>query len=134
MDDVSLLMNDPDFAFKYKVERRQGKWVKGRFKLGEPEVLKFYGPVQPATEKELKQLSIGDRLEGIFRFSFRKPKNLYTTQRGSKDANISDEIIWRGERYKVIRVRPWDHYGWMHAYAVRKGVEDGDDQQNAGTG
>lgn len=132
MDDLSLLMNDPDFAFKYQVIRRQGKWVKGRFKLGEPEKLKYYGPVQPATEKEIRQLDVGDQTVGVMKFSCRKPKSLYMTRQGSGGANVSDEIIWRGERYMVVRVRPWDHYGWLHAFALRKGVEHGDNQQNDG--
>lgn len=126
MIDVSDLMHDPDLAFPFIVIRTTGRWVKGRFEQGKPKRLKFYGPVQPATTKELEQLSIGDQVKGVVKFMCKSPAELYYTMEPSKatDENsgaISDEIEWRGRRYKIIEVMPWDHYGWCRAFGCLKG-------------
>ena len=45
MIDVSELITDPDFAVPYKVYRRTGKWVKGRFEVSEPKSSVRFSPL-----------------------------------------------------------------------------------------
>lgn len=130
MYDVCDLMHDQDFASPYKVVRRRGEWVKGRFMLHEPEYLNFYGPVQPANPKELEQLPEGDRKKGVIKFLCKMPQELFLTRDNPKDAGASDEVIWRGERYKIIQLMPWNHMGWMRAFGCLKGVNESADQSN----
>ncbi len=138
MIDVSELITDPDFAAPYTVYRRTGKWVKGRFTVSEPEVLKYYGAVQPASEREIQQLHIGDSEQGVMKFFTRKPNDLYITREFSEsdndDAQVSDEIKFNGRMYKVLKVMPWHHGGWCRAYASLKEGNYGSNSSDNGTG
>lgn len=122
MIDVSELITDPDFAAPYTVYRRTGKWVKGRFEVSEPEILNFYGAVQPASVREIQQLHIGDNEHGIMKFFTRKPNDIFITKElsESEEIQISDEIEFDGRIYKVLQVMPWHHGGWCRAFASLK--------------
>lgn len=105
--DVSDLIEDPDFASEYTVVRRTGKWNDGRFEVSDPERLSYYGAVQPATTRDLAQLSIGDEENGVMKFFSRAPKDIYLTHsfdESGESAQVSDEIEFRGYIYKVLRV------------------------------
>ena len=121
MIDVSDLMHDPDFSSRYTVIRRSGKWEGARFVLGEPKKLKYYGPVQPATSKELEQLPEGDRHSGTMQFYCAPPKTLHITSEDGQQANVSDEIVYRGHRYKVFSVKDWSEHGYICASAYKIG-------------
>jgi hypothetical protein len=122
--DVSELITDPDFASSYTVLRRSGRWAKGRFEAGEPQRLGFYGAAQPASARELQQLEIGDNEHGAMKFFTRQPNDIYITRElsGGEEAQISDEIEFRGSLYKVLQVQPWQHGGWTRAFASLKGA------------
>lgn len=122
MIDVSELITDPDFAFPYKVYRRKGQWVKGRFVVSEPVVFNFYGAVQPATVRDLRQHAIGDKEQGVMKFFTRRPNELHLTQEFSEstEISVSDEIEYDGSRYKVLQVMPWQPGGWTRAFASLK--------------
>jgi hypothetical protein len=134
MIDVSELITDPDFASTYVVIRRTGQWVKGRFVVGEPLTLNYYGAVQPATVRELQQLAIGDHESGVMKFFVRQPNDIYITRvlnkseeiPGQTVCQISDEIEFRGLRYKVLQIMPWQNSaagptgGWTRAFASLK--------------
>lgn len=136
MIDVSELIADPDFAMPYEVHRRTGKWVKGRFEVSEPEILNFYGAVQPAEVREIRQLHIGDSEYGVMKFFTRKPNDLYITRElsESEDIQISDEIKFDGRIYKVLKVMPWHHGGWCRAFASLKEDMNGRTQVDPPTG
>ena len=123
--DLSHLMVDPMFATSYTVLRRYGKWVNGRFTLDEPITLKFFGPVQPATNQELDQLPEGDRQRGTMKFFCKPPNNLYLTTENSQvedgTAYVSDEIIYKGQRYKIFAVKDWTPNGYVRAFAYSIG-------------
>lgn len=122
-DDLADLMNDPDFARPYTVIRTTGARVEGEFVLDEPQRIPFYGPVQPASVRELEQLPEGERQKGIMKFMCKNPAELYLTQEasGMQKGCVSDEVEWNGYRYKIIQVMPWTHYGWMRAFGVMSG-------------
>ena len=100
--DVSRLMDCPAFASKYAVMRRRGKWEGIRFVAGEPETLEYCCPVQPATDKELEQLPEGDGHGGTMKFFCKPPRTLHVTSEDGENANVSDEIVYRGGRYKTL--------------------------------
>jgi len=118
---VSRLMNDPAFSSKYTVVRRSAKWDGIRFVVSEPEMLQYYGPVQPATQKELDQLPEGDRQNGTMKFFCKPPKDLHITSEDDEEANVSDEIIYRGQRYKIFAVKDWMPHGYIRAFAYSVG-------------
>jgi hypothetical protein len=127
MIDVSEVVSDPDFATNYTVLRRTGKWVNGRFVPNdEPVELRYFGPVQPATVKEIEQLPEGDQLKGVVKFICKMPKQIFLTrdlsELGDDDLGaVSDEIVYRGYIYKVVQVMPWDANGFMRSFAALKG-------------
>jgi hypothetical protein len=125
MIDVSDIVTDPDFAFPYIVIRRTGKWVSGRFQAGEPERIDFYGAVQPASAREIQQMGIGDDEQGVMKFFCRQPKDINLTcnlKDVSDEAQVSDEIEFRGNLYKVLKKSPWQHNNWTRAFAALKGA------------
>ena len=80
MIDVSELMNDPDFSTEYTMIRSIGQWRDGRFILKKENEIVYYGPVQPATEKELEQLDTGDRNKITMKFMCAYPNEIFLTQ------------------------------------------------------
>ena len=121
MINVSRLINDPAFASNYTVIRRAGKWVGTRFEVGKTETLQYYGPVQPATNKELEQLPEGDGHNGTMKFFCKQPNTLHITSEDEKEVNVSDEIIYRGQRYKIFAVNDWTPNGFVRAFAYDVG-------------
>jgi len=128
---VSRLMNDPAFSSHYTVKRRKGRWVNGRVELDAPEFLQYYGPVQPATQKEIDQLPEGDRQNGTMKFFCKPPKKLYITSEGGGKVGASDEIIYRGELYKIFAVKDWTAHGYIRAFAYSLGSVDDADTGNS---
>ena len=131
---VSRLMVDPAFSTYYTVLRRKAQWVNGRFIPGEPEILKYYGPVQPATQKELDQLPEGDRQKGTLKFFCKPPLKFHITNENG-EANVSDEIIYKDDRYKIFAVKDWTENGYIRAFAYSFGSVDHDtDDSEANSG
>jgi len=125
MINVSTLMRDPAFAARYTVVRTKGVWVRGRFVEDPPERLKFYGPVQPATEKELEHRAEGDRCKGVMKFFCKPPNKLYITRETfgeSDETRVSDKIEFRGDVYEITEVKDWSANGYVRAFGHRIGV------------
>lgn len=116
MIDVSELITDSDFAQTYKVYRKTGSFAAGRWEQTETEI-EFYGPVQPASDKEIIQVPEGDRSSEIM--VFYSLNEIYTTNTGG----TSDELEWRSNRYRVDKVERFGDNGYYKALAVsKKGV------------
>jgi hypothetical protein len=113
-------MFDPDFCTRYIVERTKGNWVKGRFEMGKPKRLNYFGPVQPANEKDLQQIPEGDRLKSVVKFMVAPPRTIYLSdiqpEAGSTDIVVCDKVIYRGAIYKIIGVKNWDENGYTRAF------------------
>ena len=120
MIDVRELMIDPDFASNYIVVRTTGKWDKGRFVPGTPQELRFYGPVQPANDKDMQQVPEGDRTRNIMKFMCKPPKAIYVSEvrppETAGEVTVSDQIKYNGYVYKIISVKNWDPNGFVRAY------------------
>lgn len=116
---VSELIKDSDFATNYIIHRKQGVWEKGRFHLKEEQTIPYVGVVQPATEKELEQLDIGDRQKFVMKFLCAYPDEIFVTQQYEQEGLFSDSVEYCGKFYKVIKVKNWRYSGgYCRAFAV----------------
>lgn len=122
MINVSMLMKSPYFTSSYKVIRRKGEFVGGRFRITE-ETFDRKGPVQPATPRELEQLDIGDTNKGVMKFFCAAPDGFFLSRDGDDftETGVSDLVEYKGRRYKIIQVVPWLHNGYCRAYGVLTG-------------
>lgn len=113
MIDVSEVITDPDFAQTYVVHRQAGNWEKGRWVRSDEIPIKVIGVVTVADAKTLEQLPEGDRVTGLMCF--------YATQElfETREEGTSDQLEWRGERYRLKRVFPYGDYGYFKAVGER---------------
>jgi hypothetical protein len=115
MIDVSDIVVDPDLAEAFTIYRTTGAFGEGGWIANEPTVVPAKGVVTVVNEKELEMIPEGDRVKGAMNFYTTTPINV-TSQAGS---NISDEIEWKGERYRVVSIAPWVSFGFYKATGVR---------------
>lgn len=113
MIDVSEVITDPDFAQTYTIYRQTGgQWVNGRWVDGEV-AFSVTGVVTPPNAKELEQVPEGDRVTGLMCFYATVP--LYITRVDETDTGTSDQIEWRGDRYRLIQIFNYGDYGYYKA-------------------
>lgn len=121
MINVSRVINSRNFAQPggFTVYRQTGGWAAGRW-VAEPEApIQMQGTVTVANSQDLVQVPEGDRVTGLMCFYSQQP--IFTT-RAADDPNkggTSDEIVWKGERYRVSSVVPWGDFGYYKAFGVR---------------
>ncbi|UUZ80638.1 hypothetical protein LJK88_20470 [Paenibacillus sp. P26] len=113
MINVSDVVTDADFAQAFTVYRQTGSWVKSRWTMGVEQAIPFYGTITACSAEDLEQLPEGDRVKGAMCF-YAIPEINTTNETGT-----SDQIEWRGERYRVQQVMPWGDFGYNKAIGVR---------------
>lgn len=108
---------DPDAPSSTSVTPSGGTGAKVVFTVtpANPQSIPAYGTVTVLNEKELSVVPEGDRIKGAMAFYTTEP--MYLT--GSAGANISDQILWKGEMYKVVNIAPWGSFGFNRAVGVR---------------
>ena len=115
--DVTELLVDPDLgAQEFTVRRRKGKWQGGRMEVVEDTTLTPTGIIQPTSAEDLQYFPEGERRKGMITI-FTQEK-LYLTE--DKTSDISDDVIWQGEAYKVIKADRWEDYGYTVGYAAKR--------------
>lgn len=117
MPDVTFLLADPTIgAQDFNIMRRVGKWSGGRFVIIDEaaENVSAIGVIQPAGDESLQFFPEGERREG--RIVIYTKTTIYLTE-GSE---ISDEVEWQGEQYKIVSVTRWQEYGFNIAYACKR--------------
>ncbi|GLG01829.1 hypothetical protein Alches_18700 [Alicyclobacillus hesperidum subsp. aegles] len=92
--------------------RKGGSWVGGRWQPTEVSIT-ARGVVDVPDPTELEQVPEGDRQKGAIRLYTATPVMLTNT------SGTSDEILWRGNRYRVMQVIPYADYGYYKAIAVK---------------
>lgn len=121
MINVEEIITDPDFAQKFTVIRSTGSFIKGLWTEGTVTEIEMYGTITNPTPNDLQQLPEGDRVVGAMVFHTNSP--LYVTRAGAgtrRDPNaISDQIIWRGDYYKLSGVSVYADYGYYRAVGER---------------
>lgn len=117
---VIELMSDPDFCQSFIIERSAGgSWQAGKWVNNITEV-PSYGAMQPASPRDKDMVPEGDRITGLVAVWSSSP--IFTTGTTGVDdaaAHISDIIIWHGQRYTVLGVKPWFDDGYWRAVATR---------------
>lgn len=114
---VERIVNDPRFTQSFKVFRKSGEWIKGRFIQSETEIT-FSGVITPAKPKQIEMIPEGDRVGG--EISIHTTTKLYTTHSlEGENEGTSDEIEWQGERYKLYQVNDYSQYGYYSAIGMR---------------
>lgn len=114
MINIAELVYDPDFTQDFTVHRKTGSWSAGRFVETESS-LTFAGVITPASAKEILQFPEGDRVTGMMKFY--SEQEMHVTH-NSGTPGTSDQIEWRGQRYRVINVTPYSDYGYYKAFGV----------------
>jgi hypothetical protein len=106
---------DPDFAQSFTIQRSTGAFVLGGWQSATTS-LTAVGIVTVAKERELRQVPEGDRVTGAMLFF--SPTILYLSHGGGKAA-VSDQLVWRGDTYRIAKVWPYVDFGFWKAFAVR---------------
>lgn len=97
--------------------RQQGTWLNGRF-ISEKFEIPSSGIIDTLNTREISMLPEGDQIMGGVRIYTKTP--LHTTRNNNGDSNISDEISFHGEFYKINQVNDYSDQGYYKAIAVRK--------------
>ena len=113
MINVAEIVMDPDFAEPLTIIR--STFTFGLVDSNTETQIQTYGIATPAKPQELMQVPEGDRVSGAMTFRSTTPFFLSTESTQSSNADV---ILWRGVRWKVIYVFPWDHFGCPKAIAT----------------
>lgn len=108
MYSLEELTYDDDFCTAFIVVKRSNTvWKRGVQTAGERRI-SVTGVVFPASAKDLELVEDGDRWHGLKTFLTHDcPLNVSNTE------NTSDQVIWDGNRYKLIHAfnyAPWGYY------------------------
>lgn len=113
--DVTELLVDPDLgAQEFSVRRRKGKWQCGRLEMTEDTTFTTTGIIQTLSSEELSYFPEGERRKGMIAIYTQTLLHL------SEDEDVSDDVTWQDESYKVIHVDRWQDYGYCVAYAAKR--------------
>lgn len=112
MIDMSDIITDPDFMETFTVYRKTGTFGEGGYTTTEV-AIDMAGPVIPANPDELAMVPEGDRLTG--NNVFYSTAAIYRTRL----EGTSDEILWNGDRYRVLHVWNRSGNGFYKALAAR---------------
>ena len=97
------------------VKRYAASWTDGAYSRDEdnPIILKISAIVTVAKPKDLELVPEGDRVTGAMKFLTNA--ELHATNGEA----ISDELEWRGARFKILTVTPNVDYGFYRSIGVR---------------
>jgi hypothetical protein len=113
---IAQVVNDPAFAQSFTITRSKG----GQFKLGRwinaTQTVASWGSIQPPSPEELEMVPEGDRVTGMIVIHSSQP--IYETNVNLTNG-ISDLVTWHDNQYRVMKVLPWQDYGYWKALAVR---------------
>ena len=119
MLNMSQTVTSPLFAQALTVRRTTGAYNEyGEWVNATPTTFTAIGSFQKATELELVQLAFGETKQEIRKFL--TPTEIKVSE---ADDTQSDRLIWRGRRFKVIKVTDDQDYGFFRAFAAFEGLE-----------
>ena len=73
------------------------------------------GIVTMATAKDMQMVPEGDRMTGAIRIL--TTERIYITDGATKDT--TDMVLWRGARYRIVKVTPDVDYGFYRSIGTR---------------
>lgn len=113
---LSRVVHSPRMSQKITILRRTGAWVDGAWvQDDQPETVTMRGIVTMANAKDLQQVPEGDRLTGAVKIL--TTERIYITD--GADHNITDMVLWRGARYRIVTVTPDIDYGFFRSIGSR---------------
>ncbi len=120
MINVGQILSRPSFAQTLTVRSTTGGYNQyGEWESDTPSNTPVIGCFQKATELELSQLDFGETKQEIRKLLTQTEVNV-----SESDESLSDRIIWRGRRFKVVKVTDDQDYGFFRAFAVYEGQEE----------
>lgn len=119
MINVSDIVADPDFAQPFVVTRDSGGTMVLGIWQAAVSTLNLYGVIEPATPEELNQIPEGDRVNGIVAFWCNRLIYETGVENNSNAGGISDTIAWNGNNYRIVKVTPWNNFGYVKAFGSR---------------
>jgi len=117
---LTRVVNSPAFAQEYIVNRSVGTFQEGGF-VFTTTAIPFWGIIQPASDSDMAQVPEGDRVTGMI--GFISEERMYRTYVDGQTEGIGDQIVWRGQNYKVVAVVPWKDFTFHKAIASRQAGE-----------
>ena len=111
---LARVIHSPRLSQKITILRRGGSWQYGTWVQDEnPTELSMRGIVTMAKAKDLEMVPEGDRLTGAIKIL--TTERIYITS----DGEITDMVIWRGARYRIVTVTPDIDYGFYRSIGSR---------------
>lgn len=107
---------DSDTSEIVTVERRSGGYVDGIYQTSITSIFKTVASVQQPTPDELQKLSEGERNKDLRKFISKKALIVGSDRTGV----VSDIVIFKGIRYKIIQLGDWQSYGHSTAIGARE--------------
>jgi hypothetical protein len=118
MIDVSEVVLDPDMAQAFSILRDgSGAFVSGVWTPAAPTTIPAYGPIRPASDRDLEMIPEGDRVKEVKTFWCSQP--IFAMRATAGVGSSSDILTWRGLYYRVMGVAQSQDYGFYRAVAVR---------------
>jgi hypothetical protein len=116
--DLSLVVNDPDVAVVFVVERSQNGYFGAGGWSDNYTTLPYYGIVSSPTPTEIEALPEADRVHGSVVINCELP--LYVTRLSADGGSAtSDIVIYGGEKYRIVQTHDYSARGFWWAVAVR---------------
>ena len=130
LPDITDLLYDPDVGGNqpFIIKRTTVTRRKGRYADSQTQSIKASGSVQPAGTNALEQLPEGDRDKGVY--IVRTRTAMYMGSETDEASTLADEIIYNGDRYKILMVKEWQAWGMYVAYMTR--IQPAEAQQEGG--
>lgn len=120
MINVSRVLVSPMFRQTFEVFRSTGHFDLGGW-VEEPQSPPSFpvsGIAWPSSAREIQQVPEGDRVLGMHTFA--TAEQIYTTRiAGATEAGTSDQIEWKGEKYRIIQCLPFSDYGYYLSVGAR---------------
>lgn len=116
MIDVADVVNDPDLAQPFTIQRSTGMWNLGTWQSTTNPV-QSYGVITEPTVNEISMVPEGDRVGGVMVFWSAQP--IYVTRATECEGGSSDLLTWRNLTFRVLSVKRYEDYGYYRAIAVR---------------
>ena len=117
LPDVTALTVDPELgAVSFTILRHKGSWIGGRFvkDTQSQQSISAIGIIQPPSPAQLSFFPQGQKREGqIVIYTM-------TEMQMIEGEDASDDVVWRGDTYKVIRADRWLDYGFNIVYCEKR--------------
>lgn len=120
LPDITTLLYDPEVGGgqPFTIKRTTISYKKGRYKKSSVETISAAGSVQPSGVNPLSQQPEADRDDAVYIV-----RTCTALQMGSQNKDgttvLSDEIIYNGDRYKILSVKEWQAWGMYVAFMTR---------------